>query len=384
MASSKDNAAKSTSDALTTAMTTTGLQSALYDAAQLGDVMRLQTLLRSGADVNALSCDDRAPAIVYAASNGHTDCVRTLLAAGADVNATDSLGNTALFKAACYNYIQCAHVLLQSGADPSKTNKWGAIPLQLAALQGFTVMLDLLMQHGANVSAAGNGFYGNQRLPPPLVAATTRCHITCIKLLLSNKTQLIAMELDSALTIALYYHLCACAGFQSVSAHVTLHERMTCLRLLIDGGAPLNAEHLRMTCYPYFIPVVNLKPYVNLLKLMLEAAPYNAANSGDDPWHDVMMLLFGHVTRLGHYKWELIQLMCSVGFVASEDLLDGLAFAFTNDEMGQLRALRKAPKSLAHSAKLIIRRHVTTNVHDAMTSLNYPPLLKKFVLSKDI
>ena len=61
----------------------------LVAAAESGDTVRIEKLLRAGVDVNAVDCHGYS-ALIQATENNFKDIVSILLQAGADVNLADS------------------------------------------------------------------------------------------------------------------------------------------------------------------------------------------------------------------------------------------------------------------------------------------------------
>ena len=87
------------------------------DAAMRGDVAEVESLLRSGADVNAAQGDGMT-ALHWAAELGHADLARTLIAAGAYLDAVTRLGDfTALHVAARGGQGGVVRVLADAGAS---------------------------------------------------------------------------------------------------------------------------------------------------------------------------------------------------------------------------------------------------------------------------
>lgn len=126
---------------------------ALWAAAQQGDVARVTTLLRQGADVSA-SHPDGGTALIKAAARDRRDVVQALLTAGAKVDGSDVEGWTALMWSSEYGRIEIVNLLLASGADPNAKNALGGVPIMPAALNGHIEVLRLLIEKGANVNAA--------------------------------------------------------------------------------------------------------------------------------------------------------------------------------------------------------------------------------------
>lgn len=65
----------------------------LIEAIKGGDVKKLKSLIKAGANVNTVSADNMTPLIMLG-SIGSVDVVRELISAGADVNATNINGST--------------------------------------------------------------------------------------------------------------------------------------------------------------------------------------------------------------------------------------------------------------------------------------------------
>lgn len=115
---------------------------------------RLKTLVRKGADINALphlGIARAATALQHAVRNGSLDMVRYLVEHNADVNqsAAPLGGATALQYAALYGFLAIAEYLIRHGADniasPAKTD--GRTALEAAAEHGRTDMIQLLLNH---------------------------------------------------------------------------------------------------------------------------------------------------------------------------------------------------------------------------------------------
>ncbi len=88
---------------------------ALRQAAESGDIPRLQTLLEEQIDVNAGDASGRTP-LMLAVLHGHSRAVDALLAAGADPNAADRHGVTPLQAALARDQPAIADALRRAGA----------------------------------------------------------------------------------------------------------------------------------------------------------------------------------------------------------------------------------------------------------------------------
>ena len=92
--------------------------------------------------------------LVDAAQAGNVARVQALLAAGADANGADGDGTTALHWAALHDDVETARALVAAGAQASAANRFEATPMALAAENGSAAFLRLLLDAGADASAA--------------------------------------------------------------------------------------------------------------------------------------------------------------------------------------------------------------------------------------
>ena len=121
----------------------------LHYAADSGQKAVAELLLANGADVNAKDKNGWTP-LHWAAERGHKNVAQLLLASKADVNAKNSTGATPLHFAAASNHKDVAELLLANGADVDATNSAGVTPLHWAALYGNKAVAELLRQHGGH------------------------------------------------------------------------------------------------------------------------------------------------------------------------------------------------------------------------------------------
>lgn len=109
----------------------------------------------------------RSHALHDAAEKGNLDRMESLVASG---YAVDSLyhGLSPLHVAAMNNQVEAAKVLISKGASVNLTaaTEGGETPLHLTAMKGHRDMVDLLLDHGADINAQTSGFD-----PPALIAA---------------------------------------------------------------------------------------------------------------------------------------------------------------------------------------------------------------------
>jgi len=104
----------------------------LEDAARQNDIKKMQALIKSGVDVNAIGSDGKT-ALMAAAEMGTTDAMKLLLGSGARVDETTADGKTALMAAANTNQSDSIDLLLQNKANVNSTDKAGNTAVMIAA-----------------------------------------------------------------------------------------------------------------------------------------------------------------------------------------------------------------------------------------------------------
>jgi uncharacterized protein len=130
-----------------------GAQLDIWDAAALGDLMRMREIV----DLDPRGVTSVAPdgffAFGLAAFFGHTEMVTWLLDHGADVNqrASNAQRVTALHGVVARRNTSLAALLLKRGADPDARQETGLAPLHEAAANGNFELVRLLVDNGAYV-----------------------------------------------------------------------------------------------------------------------------------------------------------------------------------------------------------------------------------------
>ncbi len=136
---------------------------ALWEAAEEGDLAKLEAALDRGASVNAPDpfCDNYT-ALHFLSVSDNADGVELLACRGADLGSRSTHGETPLHLACAANAANATRRLLQVGAPREERDKWGKTPLDVA-------------RDGENakaVAALGESL-GKPAAPPPPAAPPT-------------------------------------------------------------------------------------------------------------------------------------------------------------------------------------------------------------------
>ena len=125
----------------------------LADAAERGDVVAVQDLIRKHADLNAAQADGMT-ALHWAALNGNSNLVGVLLTAKAAVEPKTRLGDyTPLHLAAERGHGDVVARLLAAGSKPAAATTTGVQAIHMAADAGSVDAIKALLDKGADVNA---------------------------------------------------------------------------------------------------------------------------------------------------------------------------------------------------------------------------------------
>lgn len=129
------------------------LNSQLRDAALEGNKQLVETLIKSGANVNALDIHGRT-ALRSAVFHGHYEICKLLIDKGVDVNALNiKFGSSGLMIAARHGHKEISELLIAHGAFVNVQDDCGLTALMLAAQRnGFVNICELLLAKDASIN----------------------------------------------------------------------------------------------------------------------------------------------------------------------------------------------------------------------------------------
>ena len=125
----------------------------LYDAAEAGDLARVQVLVEQGAEKDETFGEMQKTALTAAAENGHLPVVRYLVEQGADMERAGRYGWTPLMIASWLGRLGVVRYLLEQGANRDKADVDGWTPLHRAACYDHLKTVKMLMSYGADLNA---------------------------------------------------------------------------------------------------------------------------------------------------------------------------------------------------------------------------------------
>jgi hypothetical protein len=125
----------------------------LNEAALMGDLGLVKSLLNEGANVNNRDGYYLKTPLQLATMSGHKDVVEVLITHGANVNTS---GTTPLHYASERNNIEIARLLIAKHSDVNAKNAVGDTPLHLAVRNNDRNIVELLIANDADVNARNN------------------------------------------------------------------------------------------------------------------------------------------------------------------------------------------------------------------------------------
>lgn len=199
----------------------TPAQSALINAAKLGEIAAIDSAIEQGALAAGRDPEGRT-ALLWATSMGHIDAAKELLRAGSDVNAADNAGWTPLAAAVRARHREMVELLLDAGAEVNPQDIEGRTPLMYAAEHDdLRVIRDLLAKGGDPNANDGLG-------RTPLMSAAALNETAPAEALIAAGADVSAWD----------------SGGRSVLINTVLSdtERTAMIRLLIRHGANVHAR----------------------------------------------------------------------------------------------------------------------------------------------
>jgi ankyrin repeat protein len=265
---------------------------AFYSAIRNNDLIRLQAMLKGGANLNASDPRGGGTPLMYSAVVGSLEGMTMLLDHGADVNAPNSVGATPLMWAA--SDLAKVQLLLARGANPKAVSQRGRTALFLAARSDRSAdIVKLLIAAGADVhavdaakmtvlhSAAGGNDTETIRQVvnagadvnavdfagfTPLIHAASNRNLDAVRLLLAKGADVNARSGDGSFqkvkagSIALGYFT-PLIGAAPLGSH-------DLIATLLDAGAKINVADVRgMT--PLMLAVANDRQNLDVIRLLI-------------------------------------------------------------------------------------------------------------------
>ncbi|MBC8160103.1 MAG: ankyrin repeat domain-containing protein [Roseiflexaceae bacterium] len=127
----------------------------VFEAAALGDDVRVRDLLADQPEQLDAASDDGFTPLGLAAFFGHEDVADLLLGLGAspDIASRNEQRVAPLHSAAAGQHLAIAQLLIDRGADVNVRQQGGFTPLHAAAQNGQVALIELLLDHGADPHA---------------------------------------------------------------------------------------------------------------------------------------------------------------------------------------------------------------------------------------
>ena len=124
----------------------------LHDAAEAGDLERVQVLVEQGVDKDCTDNINNWTPLCIASQSNHLRVVRYLVEQGADMENTDNHLWTPLIGASDSGHLEVVRYLLEQGANRDKASIGGRTSLHCAAFYGHLETAKLLMEYGADLN----------------------------------------------------------------------------------------------------------------------------------------------------------------------------------------------------------------------------------------
>lgn len=323
-----------------------------------GDLQKIERLLESGEDVNAVGKWRNSPLMV--ATNLET--AKLLVERGADLHAANDDGNTAMMVAVWKFKWEVVKYLVDRGTDVNAVNKFGLTPLAYVTEYGELEMVKYLVDRGAHVNSVdSNGL-------TPLVRAIQRGKLEITKFLTDQGADMNAVDHDGRTPL-----MCAAAKGEWGIAKYLVHR-----------GAALNvADNNGMTPLTHAVDKGNLEMVrylvergaaVDTTDLNGNAPLTYAASAGE---LEVLKYLMDHGADVNAVdKGDVTVLMYAAkswgcSDVVVEYLLDQHAYINAVDKYGMSALIYAADSSNLNVVRCLVDRGADVNAvdSDGMTPL---------------
>jgi hypothetical protein len=161
-----------------------GIDRALYEAAEQGDLDDVKELLAAGANAGAIIEGDGSP-LIGAARSGRIEIARLLLDHGADPNGIVEGDGSPLINAAQNGRLDQAQMLIDRGADVNLAVEGDENPLMNAAEGGHLAIVQLLVARGADIHTRiwNERYNGNGEWRTAISQARKNGHTAVVKYL---------------------------------------------------------------------------------------------------------------------------------------------------------------------------------------------------------
>lgn len=127
----------------------------MVDAVDSGGIEKVILLIQNGEDIDAVNSLGES-ALLKAAWNGDFALAETLIELGANMVLAADDGRTPLFAAAVSGNLQLVELILKQGADANTSTVNGKTPLMVSAWSDYPEMARLLLRYGADPDKIDN------------------------------------------------------------------------------------------------------------------------------------------------------------------------------------------------------------------------------------